>query len=181
MPPPRTRIKPTITTSRRPLGHIPALSSTITTNTPLVAPAQSRTATQCLRPTPSPHYYRPSPSHTSIRHASSSSSSLPMPPAPSSRWLSDLLARVGKCIIFGCEPTQISRAAGVLRAVATEWRGLAAGSEGFLTGGRRGMEGQQVVWGEQDSFVSKLSCFFFIRELARSRNELVANKQLTNW
>lgn len=103
-----------------------------------------------------------------------------MPPAPSSRWLSDLLARVGKCIIFGCEPTQISRAAGVLRAVATEWRGLAAGSEGFLTGGRRGMEGQQVVWGEQDSFVSKLSCFFFIIELARSRNELVANKQLTN-
>lgn len=27
-----------------------------------------------------------------------------------------------------------------------------AGSEGFLTGGRRGLEGQQVVWGEQDSF-----------------------------
>lgn len=41
----------------------------------------------------------------------------------------------------------------MLRALATEWRALAAGAEGFLTGGRRGLEGQQVVWGEMDSFV----------------------------
>lgn len=39
-----------------------------------------------------------------------------------------------------------------MRALATEWRALMAGSEGFLTGGRRGLESQQVVWGEQDSF-----------------------------
>ena len=39
------------------------------------------------------------------------------------------------------------------RALATEWRELTAGSEGFLTGGRRGLEGQKVVWGEMDSFV----------------------------
>ena len=41
----------------------------------------------------------------------------------------------------------------MLRGLSTEWRELTAGSEGFLTGGRRGMEGQQVVWGEMDSFV----------------------------
>ena len=55
--------------------------------------------------------------------------------------------------MFGCSAAQIGRAAEVLRGVSTEWRGLTAGSEGFLTGGRRGMEGQQVVWGEMDSFV----------------------------
>lgn len=75
------------------------------------------------------------------------------PPAPPARWLSDLQARVGKCIIFGCPEAQIGRAATVLRALATEWRELTAGSEGFLTGGRRGLEGQKVVWGEMDSFV----------------------------
>lgn len=54
--------------------------------------------------------------------------------------------------MFGCSPAQITQAGGILHALATEWRGLSAGSEGFLTGGRRGLEGQQVVWGEQDSF-----------------------------
>lgn len=54
--------------------------------------------------------------------------------------------------MFGCSPAQVTRAGGILHALATEWRALSAGSEGFLTGGRRGLEGQQVVWGEQDSF-----------------------------
>lgn len=85
------------------------------------------------------------------RRPFSSSTSVPDAPPPS-RWLSDLHARIGKCIIFGCSPTQISTTGGVLHALATEWRALMAGSEGFLTGGRRGLEGQQVVWGEQDSF-----------------------------
>lgn len=75
---------------------------------------------------------------------------LPLPPG---RWYSDFQARLGKCILFGCSREQARRAAGVLRALATEWRALAAGAEGFLTGGRRGLEGQQVVWGEMDSFV----------------------------
>ncbi|KAF3771298.1 hypothetical protein M406DRAFT_336768 [Cryphonectria parasitica EP155] len=74
------------------------------------------------------------------------------PPPPPSRWLSDLRARIGKCIIFGCSPAQVADAGKVLGALAAEWRALVAGSEGFLTGGRRGLEGQQVVWGEQDSF-----------------------------
>ncbi|KAI1371334.1 thioesterase-like superfamily-domain-containing protein [Hypoxylon crocopeplum] len=82
-----------------------------------------------------------------------SSSSLSDPPSlPPSRWYSDLKARLGKCILFGCSREQAHRAAGVLRALATEWRELTAGAEGFLTGGRRGLEGQQVVWGEMDSF-----------------------------
>lgn len=73
-------------------------------------------------------------------------------PPPPQRWLSDLHARLGKCIMFGCSPAQVTQAGGILHALATEWRRLSAGSEGFLTGGRRGLESQQVVWGEQDSF-----------------------------
>ncbi|KAI1768045.1 HotDog domain-containing protein [Hypoxylon sp. FL1150] len=86
------------------------------------------------------------------RTFSSSSSSEPLP-LPSSRWYADLRERLGKCVTFGCSHEQAQRAAGVLRALADEWRGLTAGAEGFLTGGRRmGLEGQQVVWGEMDSF-----------------------------
>lgn len=75
-----------------------------------------------------------------------------IPASPPQRWLSDLQSRLGKCIMFGCSPAQVAQASGVLHALATEWRQLSAGSEGYLTGGRRGLEGQQVVWGEQDSF-----------------------------
>lgn len=39
-----------------------------------------------------------------------------------------------------------------MRTVATDWRELLAGSEGFLTGrGRAGYEGREVVWGEMVS------------------------------
>jgi hypothetical protein len=79
-----------------------------------------------------------------------------IPPEPPARWISELRARVGKCITFGCTNPQVSRAAAVLRALANEWRELLAGSEGFLTGGRRGLDGQKVVWGEQDTFVCGL-------------------------
>ncbi|KAK7754157.1 hypothetical protein SLS62_003734 [Diatrype stigma] len=124
------------------LAAAAAVSTTTTTGrtTPLTAPPRPRPLLSLLRTT------------AASASAYSNSASEPPPPPPSSRWQSDLVARVGKCIIFGCGPAQVSRAAAVLRAVATEWRALAAGSEGFLTGGRRGMEGQQVVWGEQDSF-----------------------------
>lgn len=86
------------------------------------------------------------------RAFSTSNKNAPMDPPPQ-RWPSDLRTRIGKCILFGCSPAQVAEAGGVLRALATEWRALVAGSEGFLTGGRRGLEGQQVVWGEMDSFV----------------------------
>lgn len=92
-------------------------------------------------------------SSSPIRQSSSSPAPETIPPPPPQRWLSGLRARVGKCIIFGCNATQLSRAAKVLRVLADEWRPLTAGSDGFLTGGRRGLEGQKVVWGEQDSFV----------------------------
>ncbi|KAL1898277.1 hypothetical protein Sste5346_003685 [Sporothrix stenoceras] len=74
------------------------------------------------------------------------------PPLPPTRWLADLRNRVGKCIMFGCSAAQVAEAAAVARALATEWRRLTAGSEGYLTGGRRGLECQKVVWGEMDSF-----------------------------
>jgi len=75
------------------------------------------------------------------------------PPPPPTRWITDLRARIGKCIVFGCSNQQVSRVAAVLRALAVEWRDLLAGSEGFLTGGRRGLDGQKIAWGEMDSFV----------------------------
>lgn len=78
-------------------------------------------------------------------------STIPEPPPP--RWLGDLRARIGKCVMFGCSPAQVAQAATVLRALSAEWRALVAGSEGFLTGGRRGLEGHRIVWGEMDSFV----------------------------
>lgn len=74
--------------------------------------------------------------------------------ALSPRWLSDLKSRIGKCIIFGLRPEQLQRAGSILDVVAREWRGLVAGSEGFLTGPKRaGLEKHRVVWGEMDSMV----------------------------
>ncbi|EAQ86118.1 hypothetical protein CHGG_07371 [Chaetomium globosum CBS 148.51] len=72
------------------------------------------------------------------------------PPPP--RWTSELPARVGKCLAFGCNAQQVSQAAAVLRVIATEWRDLLASSEGFLTGGRRGLEAREIAWGEMDTF-----------------------------
>ncbi|KAL1872660.1 hypothetical protein Daus18300_004206 [Diaporthe australafricana] len=97
-------------------------------------------------PAPTPKLARPSSSTSTVASADA------IPSPPPQRWLSDLQSRLGKCIMFGCSPAQVGQAAGVLQALATEWRRLSAGSEGYLTGGRRGLEGQQVVWGEQDSF-----------------------------
>ena len=72
----------------------------------------------------------------------------------SPRWLSDVKQRVGKCITFGLQPDQTAEAGEILAVVAKDWRELAAGSEGFLTGpDRRGMHRQEVVWGEMDSMV----------------------------
>lgn len=73
-------------------------------------------------------------------------------------WLSELKGRIGRCISFGLRPEQVRRAGNVLRVVASEWRDLVAGSEGFLTGpGRAGLERHRVVWGEMDSMVCVLS------------------------
>jgi hypothetical protein len=73
------------------------------------------------------------------------------PPPP--RWTSELPSRIGKCLAFGCNAQQVSQAAAVLRVIATEWKDLLASSEGFLTGGRRGLEAREIAWGEMDTFV----------------------------
>ncbi|RDL41114.1 Uncharacterized protein BP5553_01093 [Venustampulla echinocandica] len=76
----------------------------------------------------------------------------PAPAIPSPRWLSDMKARIGKCIIFGLNSEQTRVAGGVLRSLGEDWRDLVAGREGFLVDKKRaGMLRQQVVWGEQDS------------------------------
>ncbi|KAH6641363.1 thioesterase-like superfamily-domain-containing protein [Chaetomium tenue] len=75
--------------------------------------------------------------------------SLSLPPP---RWTSELPARIGKCLAFGCNAQQVSQAAAVLRVIAAEWRDLLAGAEGFLTGGRRGLEAREIAWGEMDTY-----------------------------
>lgn len=67
----------------------------------------------------------------------------------SPRWLSNLKRRIGKCIIFGLQPSQIIQAGRILRTVAKDWKELVAGSEGYLVGrGRAGLERHKVSWGE---------------------------------
>lgn len=79
-----------------------------------------------------------------------------------SRWLSDLKQRVGKCILFGLQASQVDEAGRIMGVVAKDWRELVAGREGFLVGrGRGGLERHQVVWGEQDVMVIVKLCADF--------------------
>lgn len=128
----------------------PARESAIRAFTQSYAYANANSAINPLR--------RPLSASTSRPSSSSSTSEgtltrRQLPPPPPSRWITDLRERLGKCLIFGCDNQQVSRAAAVLRALALEWKDLLAGSEGFLTGGRRGLDGREVAWGEMDSFV----------------------------
>ncbi|KAI0533039.1 thioesterase-like superfamily-domain-containing protein [Xylaria digitata] len=111
-----------------------------------------------LRPRPAP-YCRAPLARIRASFATKSEAAPPAIPAgsdaqlaPPSRWVSDVRARIGKCIMFGCDAAQVQRAAKILGTLAREWRVLSAGSEGFLAGGRGALEDQQVVWGEMDSF-----------------------------
>ncbi|KAH9224004.1 thioesterase-like superfamily-domain-containing protein [Leptodontidium sp. 2 PMI_412] len=85
---------------------------------------------------------------------SSNPSSTPSTPAPAThnaRWLSDIKARIGKCIMFGMSGKQTQEAATVMKAIGEEWRALVAGREGFLVGRKRaGLLRHPVVWGEMD-------------------------------
>ncbi|KAK0652863.1 thioesterase-like superfamily-domain-containing protein [Cercophora newfieldiana] len=112
---------------------------------------RARSALRTLQPI-SVRPFSSTPIHLSTSTSTSTSISTDLPPPPPPRWIADLRARIGKCIIFGCSNAQVSRAAAVLRALAVEWRELLAGSEGFLTGGRRGLDGQRIAWGEMDTF-----------------------------
>ncbi|KAH6637621.1 thioesterase-like superfamily-domain-containing protein [Boeremia exigua] len=85
-------------------------------------------------------------------HHRFSSSKTPATEKLSPRWLSDVRARIGKCIMFGINDAQTSEAGSILQEVTSDWRELLAGSEGFLTGQEyRGLYRQEVVWGEMDS------------------------------
>ena len=65
------------------------------------------------------------------------------------RWLSETKERLGKCMTFGLTTPQLQEAGSILQELAQDWRGLVAGSEGFLTEEhRRGLYRQEVVWGE---------------------------------
>ena len=81
--------------------------------------------------------------------STSSSSSQAATASLSPRWLSDLKARIGKCINFGINSEQVKEASAILHDVNLHWRDMVAGSEGFLTGKDRwGLYRQQVAWGE---------------------------------
>ncbi|KAJ5898989.1 hypothetical protein N7495_003733 [Penicillium taxi] len=59
--------------------------------------------------------------------------------------------RIGRCMMFGLKPAQIDEGGKILQQLATDWRELIAGSEGFLTDEkRRSLYQHNVVWGEMD-------------------------------
>ncbi|PMD50061.1 uncharacterized protein K444DRAFT_604507 [Hyaloscypha bicolor E] len=89
---------------------------------------------------------------TSSPHLSNSNPSSPPQSNSDSRWLSSTKERIGKCISFGLSAPQSTKAASILKILATEWRDLVAGREGFLVSpNRAGLLRQGVVWGEMDS------------------------------
>ncbi|RMZ70243.1 thioesterase thiol ester dehydrase-isomerase [Pyrenophora seminiperda CCB06] len=106
------------------------------------------------------------------RHQSTASDNAPATAALSPRWLSDVRARIGKCINFGITPTQIEEAGSILQETARDWRELVAGSEGFLTGKQwRGLYRQEVVWGE-------MSCIGHVNNVMYNR---YAESARLNW
>jgi hypothetical protein len=52
-------------------------------------------------------------------------------------------------MMFGLKPHQVEEAGKILQEIAKDWRGLIAGSEGFLTErNRTAIFRRNVVWGE---------------------------------
>ena len=99
------------------------------------------------------------------RHQSTSSNA-PATAALSPRWLSDIKTRIGKCIMFGINPSQTEEAGSVLQEISADWRELIAGSEGYLTGPEyRGLFRQEVVWGEMVAFSANSSVRRLMRNL----------------
>lgn len=75
-----------------------------------------------------------------------------LPVNPNSRWLSDVKARLGKCILFGMNEEQVNRAGILLAEVARDWKELVAGSEGYLISPKRaGITSTLLEWGHQDT------------------------------
>src|ERR1700712_3407208 len=96
---------------------------------------------------------------TSPTSHSSHQPSKPVETKPlNARWLNDTKSPLGKFITFGLTTPQVQEAGSILKELATEWRELVAGSEGFLTvEGRRGLWNHAVAWGEMDSMVCRIN------------------------
>ncbi|KAI0814321.1 thioesterase-like superfamily-domain-containing protein [Xylaria sp. FL0064] len=120
---------------------------------PYVKVAESLCALRPRPAIPARHFRAPASFATKSTYAATRTRELrTSQPLPPKKWVSDIRERIGKCISFGCDQAQIQRAAEIIGTLAREWRVLSAGSEGFLAGRRWGLEDQQVVWGEMDSF-----------------------------
>ncbi|RWA03670.1 hypothetical protein EKO27_g11432 [Xylaria grammica] len=101
----------------------------------------------------------------------------PRPPPPS-RWVSDVPARIGKCVMFGCDAAQVRRAAGVLGtfgeglAWSQRWeRGLPLGRARRSGGstGRLGRDGQFCRGG--------IAYLYIVRETTRpGRHSLTSGR-----
>lgn len=99
------------------------------------------------------------PAHCSSQPTPTSIETKPL----NARWLNNTKARLGKCITFGLTTPQVQEAGSILKELATDWRTLIAGSEGFLTAeGRRGLWNHAVVWGEMDSMVCRIQWHNYI-------------------
>jgi len=84
-------------------------------------------------------------------YSTTSESSSPQP-SINAKSLALLRTRVGKCIGFGLPAEQFERASAVLRVLATEWRGLLAGYEGFMVAKEKGGGWRRKVeWGDMVS------------------------------
>lgn len=104
-------------------------------------PKFSSLSSSIIRPVVCRHYL----SSKTIGSASPGSGTASLGP----KWLSDIKARIGKCIMFGLKPAQVDEAGEILQKIGTDWRQLLAGLEGYLTcERRRGLSRQSVVWGE---------------------------------
>ncbi|KAJ0159712.1 hypothetical protein CTA2_9234, partial [Colletotrichum tanaceti] len=79
-------------------------------------------------------------------------------PTASSRWFSELQARIRRLEDDGgaAKSSRVAQEAGrLLRQTNANWMGLLAGTQGFLTEPRwRGLDNHQVFWGDMDSMVS---------------------------
>ncbi|KAK6213258.1 hypothetical protein QIS74_09260 [Colletotrichum tabaci] len=79
-------------------------------------------------------------------------------PTASSRWFSELQARILRLKDAPKSPRCVEDADRLLQQTNTNWMGLLAGSQGFLTEPRwRGLDNHQVFWGDMDSMDEELS------------------------
>ena len=77
--------------------------------------------------------------------------------------------------MFGMSSQQVQEAGTILKELATDWRELAAGSEGFLTArGRVGLQSQAVVWGEQDT-MGHVNNIMYVRYAETGRTNWARN------